>query len=116
MQPHHYSSAATVGSCPAASLAVSQHAPGCPRRPPILPLHRSTASNAHTHKLSKPSDMNAGTLSRALVRPAGAAWRTYIKHLERAPRATKSCTSVVAALAGDALAQYISNSDKERWE
>ncbi|PRW61349.1 hexose phosphate transport isoform A [Chlorella sorokiniana] len=60
--------------------------------------------------------MNAGTLSRALVRPAGSAWRTYIKSLERSPRATKSCTSVIAALAGDALAQYISNSGKERWD
>ncbi|KAI7837431.1 hypothetical protein COHA_008743 [Chlorella ohadii] len=59
--------------------------------------------------------MNAGTLSRAL-QPLQPAWRTYISSLERSPRLTKSCTSVVAALAGDALAQYISNSDKERWD
>ena len=60
--------------------------------------------------------MNTGALSRALVCPAGAAWRKYCQHLDRSPRATKSCTSVVAALAGDALAQYISNHGKERWE
>lgn len=63
----------------------------------------------------QPAIMNAGTLSRAL-QPLQPAWRTYISSLERSPRLTKSCTSVVAALAGDALAQYISNSDKERWE
>ena len=117
MRPHpHYSSAANAGSCPAAGWAVSQHATWLP---PALPLFfpcidRSPATPQHT--ACKPSDMNAGTVSRALVRPAGAAWRTYIKHLERSPRVTKSCTSVIAALAGDALAQYISSSDKERWE
>lgn len=61
--------------------------------------------------------MNSAALSRAVIRPSQRLWGTYIKHLERSPRATKSFTSVCAAILGDALAQHISNIDKGgRWE
>lgn len=58
----------------------------------------------------------AAAISRALVHPPVQAWRSYLGHLERNPRATKSTTSVVAAILGDALAQHISNRDKPHWE
>lgn len=61
--------------------------------------------------------MNAGSLTRSILQPPQRLWRVYTKHLDRSPRATKSFTSVVAAILGDALAQYISNIDKKgRWE
>lgn len=58
----------------------------------------------------------AAAISRALVQPPVLVWRAYLGHLERNPRTTKSFTSVVAAFAGDALAQHISNRDKTQWE
>jgi hypothetical protein len=58
----------------------------------------------------------AAAISRALVQPPVLVWRAYLGHLERNPRTTKSFTSVIAALAGDALAQHISNRDKTQWE
>lgn len=60
--------------------------------------------------------MNAAALTRVIAAPPRRLWGHYIKQLERSPRATKSCTSVLAALLGDALAQHISNSDKDSWE
>ena len=57
----------------------------------------------------------AGVFSR-VVQPPVRLWGTYIKHLEKSPRATKSATSVAAAILGDALAQNISNIDKPQWE
>ena len=57
-----------------------------------------------------------GSLSRALGRQPMRAWRSYIKNLERSPRATKSFTSVVAAVLGDSLAQCISNRNEKEWE
>lgn len=61
--------------------------------------------------------MYSAALSRAVIRPAQTGWARYCERLERSPRATKSFTSVCAAILGDALAQHISNSDKGgRWE
>lgn len=58
----------------------------------------------------------AASLSRALVQVPRRTWGSYIKSLESRPRATKSFTSVCAAILGDALAQHIANSGKNNWE
>jgi hypothetical protein len=57
-----------------------------------------------------------GAISRAFGQQPIRVWQNYIKHLERSPRATKSFTSVVAAVLGDSLAQYISHRGEKQWE
>ncbi|KAL4431310.1 hypothetical protein ABPG75_006566 [Micractinium tetrahymenae] len=54
----------------------------------------------------------AAAISRALVQVPRRTWGSYIKSLESRPRATKSFTSVCAAILGDALAQHIANNGK----
>ena len=55
-------------------------------------------------------------ISRVLGQQPTRAWKNYIKNLERSPRATKSFTSVVAAILGDSLAQHISHRGEKQWE
>ncbi|PSC74754.1 Calmodulin [Micractinium conductrix] len=62
------------------------------------------------------ASMAASALSRVLAAPPKRAWARYIHHLERSPRLTKSCTSVVAACLGDFLAQKISHWDEKSWD
>lgn len=79
--------------------------------PPLKPL-----APPHPAIRRRGGDM-AGTLARVVIAPQRV-WGAYLANLQRAPRKTKCATSVVAAVLGDAIAQFISHSDERRsdWE
>jgi hypothetical protein len=62
--------------------------------------------------------MNPGALSfsRAVISQPGRLWSGYLGHLERHPVLTKTFTSAVATMMGDALAQYTSKArEMKEW-
>lgn len=100
----------------AARLPIHMRAVLAPLQPAVVSGRLSDTQGFGNSRPNSASWAGMNAAARALlVQPPKRLWATYIKQLERRPRAVKSATSIIAALLGDSLAQHISNSGKERW-